>query len=52
MMCTRTIEEFTKSIPDIDIVLTNVGVSTASTGLGGSADTPNEGAHLHGFSGL
>ena len=29
-------------IPDVDIVLTNVGVSTASNGFGGSADTPNE----------
>jgi len=38
----RQLEETCKSIPDIENMLTNVGVSTASRGLRGGFDTENE----------
>jgi len=38
----RQLEETCKGIPDIENMLTNVGVSTASQGWGGGFDTENE----------
>ena len=38
----QQLEETAKTIPDLENILTNVGVSTSSTGLGGGFDTENE----------
>lgn len=38
----RQLEETAKSIPDVVNILTNVGVSTSSSGLGDGFDTQNE----------
>ena len=39
---TQDLEKTCASFPDVKNILTNVGVSTSSTGLGGGYDTPNE----------
>ncbi|MFC1607777.1 efflux RND transporter permease subunit [Candidatus Latescibacterota bacterium] len=39
---TRQLEETAKDFPDIKNILANVGVSTSSSGFGGSFDTTNE----------